>query len=54
MPEFASDVSELTDGDGPRGLARRRFLTFLVTAPVLTVADYEFVMFYVTGSSRAA
>jgi len=38
VPEFASDVSELTDGDGPRGLARRRFLTFLVTAPVLTVA----------------
>ena len=38
MPEFASDASELTDGDASRGLARRRFLTFLVTAPALTVA----------------
>ena len=38
MPEFASDAGELTDGDASRGLARRRFLTFLVTAPALTVA----------------
>ena len=38
MPEFASEASELTDGDAPQGLARRRFLTFLVAAPALTVA----------------
>ena len=38
MPQFASDASELTDGDAPQGLARRRFLTFLVAAPALTVA----------------
>ena len=38
MPEFASEASQLTDGDAPRGLARRRFLTFLVAAPALTVA----------------
>ena len=38
MPEFASDAGELTDRDASRGLARRRFLTFLVTAPALTVA----------------
>ena len=38
MPEFASEASQLTDGDAPQGLARRRFLTFLVAAPALTVA----------------
>jgi isoquinoline 1-oxidoreductase subunit beta len=38
VPEFASEASQLTDGDAPRGLARRRFLTFLVAAPALTVA----------------
>ena len=38
MPELASEASQLTDGDAPRGLARRRFLTFLVAAPALTVA----------------
>ena len=38
MPEFAPEASQLTDGDAPQGLARRRFLTFLVAAPALTMA----------------
>ena len=38
MPESVPEMRQLTDGDAPQGLARRRFLTFLVAAPALTVA----------------
>jgi isoquinoline 1-oxidoreductase beta subunit len=37
MPEFAPGMIRETE-EGPRQLARRRFLTFLVAAPALTVA----------------
>src|SRR5438034_6116039 len=38
MPESDAEMSQVSDGDAPQGLARRRFLTFLVAAPALTVA----------------